>query len=378
MCLSKFSISVGSEGVAANYLYVIFPILFYWKLRTKIILSWEYKLLSIVIMIVFLFGILLDYLGEFKADRRLASFLIFTSIFTFIFVNINKTDVKLFKFSIVIASSLYSIITIYSWVKIGSSLDISSAKSFLGSQRYGFVLIFALWILIYSPKDISQSSIVRILLLLLVFLAIFLTFSRTTYFSLIGVSIFILIEHLISMRNSLLLSLKFYISLVVLSLILYFIYKIPIFNHFIYTRIIDEIFIANTLLSNVETTNDSAGHRLYVWKYTLSNLLQYPLIGSAFLGSWSIENLSFAGSFHSQYIDNLSRLGIIGFILFYILIFKLLFHLFYHHKSLFYGLLSCLFYGFFHETFKESHGAFILAFLIGMHTNLKHNKSFIV
>jgi hypothetical protein len=34
--------------------------------------------------------------------------------------------------------------------------------------------------------------------------------------------------------------------------------------------------------------------------------------------------------------------------------------------GLFWGYIGVIIYGFFHETFKESHGGFILAFLIGM------------
>lgn len=338
-------------------------------------LSLEYKLLFFVMILVFLFGIFSDFMGEFRSDRRIASFLIFTSIFTFIFANINQLDIKLFKISIVLASVFYAFLTLHSWVEIGSSMNISSGKSALGSQRYGFILIFAFWILIYSPNDISKYSLVRLFLLFLVVLSIFLTFSRTTYFSLIGTGIIALIEHLISKKNSLFYSLKFYSFILCLFLISFLIYKIPIINSFIHSRIFDEIFVYNTILSNIETTNDSAGHRLYVWKHTLINLSQHPLIGSSFLGCWSIENLSFAGSYHSQYVDNLSRLGIVGFLFFYLLIFKVMIHLFNHHKSLFYGALSCLGYGLFHETFKLSHGSFCFAFLIGIHISSFNKRS---
>jgi O-antigen ligase len=94
-------------------------------------------------------------------------------------------------------------------------------------------------------------------------------------------------------------------------------------------------------------------------------VLQNPLTGSGYLGSWiMIDSLS--GSAHNQYLDVFFRTGIIGFCCYLWLLYRLLRFLKFNEPSLFWGFVGVLIYGLFHETFKLSQGAFILSFLLGM------------
>ena len=71
-------------------------------------------------------------------------------------------------------------------------------------------------------------------------------------------------------------------------------------------------------------------------------------------------------SAHSQYSDVLFRTGLFGFTIYLYLLFRIFKYLSFSNRDLFFGYLSILIYGVFHETFKLSHGAFVLSFLLAM------------
>ena len=81
------------------------------------------------------------------------------------------------------------------------------------------------------------------------------------------------------------------------------------------------------------------------------------------------------GSAHGQYNDVLFRTGFIGLGIYLYVLQKLGSYLYKIDLGLFLGFIGVLVFGLFHETFKVSHGAFVLAFLIGMWaTELRKKK----
>jgi O-antigen ligase len=112
-------------------------------------------------------------------------------------------------------------------------------------------------------------------------------------------------------------------------------------------------------------SSSSEGARILIATRALDFVVRNPFTGSGFLGVWVLRDLP-AGSAHSQYVDVLFRTGFIGFAVYLWIIVRLLRFLWRQHEPLFWGLLAVIFYGLFHETFKESQGAFVLAFLVGM------------
>ena len=80
-------------------------------------------------------------------------------------------------------------------------------------------------------------------------------------------------------------------------------------------------------------------------------------------------------SAHNQYGDVLFRTGFFGFIVYIYFLFSILNHLRKKNRDLFFGFLAILIYGFVHETFKLSQGAFILAFLSAMTYNKRFKSS---
>jgi hypothetical protein len=115
-------------------------------------------------------------------------------------------------------------------------------------------------------------------------------------------------------------------------------------------------------LSNKGT---SIGYRAFMHKKVYEEILKKPLTGSAFLGVWSMFE-SKKGSAHSQYLDVLFRVGILGFIIYMIFLFKVTLALLKIDIGLFLGLIAIIFVGLVHETFKLSQGGFMYSFLFGI------------
>ena len=105
-----------------------------------------------------------------------------------------------------------------------------------------------------------------------------------------------------------------------------------------------------------------------------------PFTGSGFLGCWvlniSLNPLIYTSncSAHSQYADVFFRTGFLGFCVYIYILYRVLKYLKNSNRDLFFGFIAILIYSFVHETFKLSHGAFILTFFIGMTFNKNFNN----
>ena len=128
--------------------------------------------------------------------------------------------------------------------------------------------------------------------------------------------------------------------------------------------------------SNFDLSNpvSSEGYRIFLIKSILEYVAASPLFGSGYLGIWVILDDGI-GSAHGQYNDVLFRTGFIGLGIYLYVLQKLGSYLYKIDLGLFLGFIGVLVFGLFHETFKVSHGAFVLAFLIGMWaTELRKKK----
>ena len=131
--------------------------------------------------------------------------------------------------------------------------------------------------------------------------------------------------------------------------------------------------VSGDILSNISNLNSSEGQRIVIWKHIILNTISNPIFGNNFLGYWTIPD-SITGSSHNQLFDVMLRTGIVGFSFYLILLFKLSKFLYQKHFDLFIGFIGVLTYGMFHETFKESNGAFLFAFIIGIFANRLHKN----
>jgi O-antigen ligase len=135
------------------------------------------------------------------------------------------------------------------------------------------------------------------------------------------------------------------------------------FGERLFTRYL-ETGAAAEAASDAET---SEGTRIFIWQSILKFVAANPFTGAGYLGVWTLQLFGDpSGSAHNQYFDVLFRTGLIGFLIYIYFLYRVGNYLLRKDQGLFWGFVSILIYGMFHETFKESHGGFILAFLIGM------------
>lgn len=377
--LYPFSISLSNEdGASANYSYVLFPVL-YFLYNYKITKPSNFWLNVIFFYtLIFLISSIYQYNYYIFFNRRLVSFLIFLFIFSFLFVRYNIILINSFKISLVVVSLFFSISTLYKYANLGGADIGAAAKGLVGSQRFGFVYVMAIWILILNTYKSILKNIIKYSLLFLITVGLFLTFSRS------GIIAMIISYFLFSLYNflkwlkrpnfrSLIYSLLAIIS--IFSIIFYINIYFPEFLDFFNSKLFS--YFESKGSENIDLDIDSSeGYRVYMLGKVLNFVLFNPITGSGFLGVWILfQDLS--GSAHGQFVDVVFRTGILGFILYLYLIFLVLTKLFKHNKDLFWGTIGVLFYGFFHETFKTSHGSFIFAFLIGYTANYKseHNPN---
>ena len=442
-CVYPFSFNVGGQGVSGNYLFVFFPLLYYLYSRQ---LNWP-KLSTVFFLLlltcIFLVAFLLQSEYMEYSIRRIASFIIFMSIFAFMFVKIDFHMISSIKYAIVIFSLYSSIFVLNRYIDLGGEELASHAKGQIGSTRIGFIYIMALWIVFFLNPKSFFFFVLKHSAAIVIIIGLLLTYNRSSMFSLFFSTLVYLItitfgcikdgQTITMLLKKIFISVAYIITIVVLIGSLfpgtisdykrYYSYIIP----FEYTemstqsdqtlttqsdqtlttqtgadlktqfdnvmnnsesriqKIIGAIKIANINSKNTATfqgmndclvacsvyerivnRNTSEGYRIYMVSKIKDFVFENPLTGSGFLGVWIMFD-EIKGSAHSQYLDVLFRLGIVGFFFYLYIIFKILKFLYTKDKGLFLGFFGMLFYGFLHETFKLSQGAFIFAFLYAMY-----------
>ena len=85
--------------------------------------------------------------------------------------------IRAFKLSIVLISIYFTISNIIQYYNYGGIELRFEAKALLGSQRYGFVYILALWIIFFYNSQDRLLNFLKPFAFFLVTIGIFLTFS---------------------------------------------------------------------------------------------------------------------------------------------------------------------------------------------------------
>lgn len=362
--------------VSANYAFVFLPILII-LFTGKIKVPNNNIILIILFFCITLICSLLYQIDFYKyTERRFISFMLFMTLFTYLFINITDDMVIAFKIAMIVFSVGYSLLKITDYFLLGG-LDLGfNAKDAIGSQRFGFIFVLAFWILALYQSKIWYVKILKLVCILIIFFGLMNTFSRTPILALIGsLIIYYFVRFNWKLKLPSLKSLSKYIFLflfiifITLNLfsIQYEFYVERVFNFFLDGSFIKEI-------TKVDA-KDSLGYRIIIFLDIFNYVAHNPFTGSGFLGCWVIyENLNCSA--HSQYSDIFFRTGIFGFFIYLYLLFRIAKYLKSTHTDLFYGFIAILIYGLVHETFKLSHGAFILSFLLGMTYNKKYNICF--
>lgn len=370
--LYPFSINIGEDGVSANYIYILFPLLFLIRNRGKIYLP-NYILVGYILIFSSIFFIALIYQLSYiqYLERRIISFLIFMSIFSLIFIKIDDRMIESFKIALILISLILSFKSIFLYLTLGGYELGFSAKNLVGSQRFGFIYIVAVWLLYFYKSLGWKSNSIKYFFLVILVMGILLTFSRSSIIALIGsFSLYLIYKLKNQTKQSYKLTLRILINMFFL---LFVILGVGLFLMYHFTEIIKFYLSTLFVLKTPDDENfwqlgdpeSSEGYRIFMLGKILEFVANNPFTGSGFLGVWIMFDDG-SGSSHSQYTDVLFRTGIFGFIAYCALLYQLLAFLMRKAPEFFWGMLGVVIYGFIHETFKESQGGFLMTFLIGM------------
>jgi hypothetical protein len=362
------------NGISLNYFFVVFPV-FIILSKGRIIKPTISIILGLIIFsLIFVLATLYQINQVDLFIRRLSSFLIFMSLFSYSIININNRTMLAFKMAIVIVSAVFSLESIVSFFDVQMS---SNIKEGVGSTRFGFIYLMAFWILLFDLKEkkITTKKIFTTICLIIVTIGIFLTFSRSSIVAfLASLFLFSLIHFFNSIRK---LNIKAFMKIIFgilamfITLMLIQEYMPFVFEY--YMRSLINPLLDSNLYQSIFIPNSSEGIRLIRLLEVIDFVSLNPFTGSGYLGVWTVS-VTGSGSTHGQLSDVLLRVGFFGFALYLYFGICLLWFLWRYYKSFFWGLLSVLIYGFFHETFKEPHGAFILAFLFGVYSQHLRKK----
>ncbi len=361
-------ITVGSADVytvSINYSFVLCPLA---------ILACTGKLqrppdiyLQFMSFYILIFAVATLYQFELTSalDRRATSFILFMSMFSFMFIKIDEGMFDAFKASVVVAASVFSLVSVYIFFANGGAALGYNAKEIVGSQRYGFIYVMAFWLLYLSAPKAMAAKITKGLLILIVITGLMLTFSRASIVALlVSVAIF-LVRSLRGITVGRLMKATV-IAFVGGAVTLYVLYSFfPIIFVFFNDRLFEFLLNQNKITSHLANSETSEGARLLVWGGIANYILTNPFTGAGYLGVWIIKDVTVLASAHNQYLDVLFRTGVGGFFIHLVLLYWTANFLWHRDKGLFWGFVGVLVYGLFHETFKESQGGFLLAFLLG-------------
>jgi hypothetical protein len=368
--------SIGT-GLSANYLYVFYPVV-YMVINKKIYTPDSFSFIMFLYISFYFVGVL-NQNNTFEFVRAMISCILFLAMFSFVFMRFDLKIINSFKIAIIVMSLYYSIFHIILFYEGGGSTAGFAQKSITGGSRYGFVYIMAFWLLcLWDTKYIF--SIFKYLCIILCVTGILLTFSRSSIISFVfSILIYLLfnIPNIKINKYKNLVRLLFISTTITIGILIinkYFNVTLVFFE----TRILNDL-LDGSLMSRITNPVSSVGTRVFVLGSIINNLLESnPITGSGYIGVWSLKILEgIAGSAHSQYADVLFRTGFLGLFIYFYLLLRLYKFLKNSHPDLFFGFIGILIYGIFHETFKESQGGFILAFLLGMYqTHMREIKNY--
>jgi O-antigen ligase len=241
------------------------------------------------------------------------------------------------------------------------------AKDLIGTQRLGFIYVIAFWLVYLDRQQKEFWGVARYPILFVLAVGLCLTFSRASIVAtLVTFILFAVVQHggwlktfnMKSVGNAIL-------TVIGAILIATAIFRVfPLVFQFFGARLFGFFVDSDALFNTFADSTTSEGTRLYIASRLLDFVVRNPLTGSGYLGAWVLRDTF--GSAHGQYMDVLFRTGPIGFFIYLCMLVALMRFLWRSEEALFWGVAAVLVYGLFHETFKESQGAFVFAFLLGL------------
>lgn len=369
--LLPYSFDIDGNGVSGNYLFFLFPGLIICFSKRIYLPSKNIRIIAILYVLIFAVACIYQHSYLDFLDRRAVSFALFMSMFLFMGINIDSDMVHCFKSAIFLVAILFAISTISRYFSLGGADIGFAAKGAVGSQRYGFVYVMAIWIALYYVPASRLCYLVKFFAILTLLAGLLLTFSRSAVIAITGSAIIFLVARARSGMSYANLSSRKRLAASIFSVSAFFVIFLaasglfPVVIDFYLERLFSLETPSGDAVYDFANSEASEGFRVFMAKTIAEFVFHNPLTGSGYLGSWILfEDLS--GSAHNQYLDVFFRTGLPGFCAYLWLLYRLLRFLKFNEPSLFWGVIGVLIYGLFHETFKLSQGAFILSFMLGM------------
>lgn len=362
---------------SGNYFFLIFPLVYLLKDQSIKLLSGDLKIAFYIFSLIFFVAWLFQYSYWHLSLRKLVSFILFMSMFSYALININERMVTAFKIAIVVYTFYLSLSNLNELRSYDLATLGYAAKNQVGNQRYGFLYIIGFWLVFFFQSQSFLLRLSKIPLLIIIFLGILLTFSRASIVGLIGsglVFFTIIFGSKIKLTAKNLGVFSLYgvgVAIVVAFSGIYEYIALP-FEYFA-DRLFAFRFSDGSSNFDISNPASSEGYRIFLIKSILEYVASSPLFGSGYLGIWIILDDGI-GSAHGQFNDVLFRTGVVGLGIYLYLLQRLGSYLYKIDLGLFLGFIGVLVFGLFHETFKVSHGAFVLAFLIGMWATHLRNR----
>lgn len=370
VCFVFFLYPISIDGNSANYSFVLFPLVLVaggGKLRRP---PEVFLLFMVFYVMIFVIAALYQYQFLTEFSRRFSSFLLFMSMFVFMFVRIDDAMIWAFKVAMVVGALFFSLLSVVIFFLAGGAALGFEAKDIVGGQRYGFIYLFGLWLLLLNRSEAFFTRLAKYAAILLILIGLVLTFSRASVFALMGGLIAFFVWSLRSSSGfsfarliKRVVGIAIGVSTVGILLVTFF----PLIFEFFEVRLFEFLLNKEALEDNLADSDTSEGTRLFIWWKIFEYVIYNPLTGSGYLGVWILRLFGeMSGSAHNQYMDVLFRVGVLGFLIHIFLLYRTARFLNRRHPDLFWGFAAAMIYGVFHETFKESQGGFVLAFLFGM------------
>lgn len=361
-----FLLPISVLGLSANYLFAVL------YLRATFI-----KPKDGIILLFLIFFILSYFVGAIiysKGDsffllRQFISFSLFLSLYLLLFIKI-KISLEDLLNVVVFISTLYSLHVIYV-IYTNSAFSLSDIYFIKGGlreyvsdwpQRYVVLLVFSF---IVSFSQVKQKAI-YLLTTFVIGAAIMLTFTRSAYLS---VTIGMFSYFLLSVKNKPKLTYRsvIYFLIFITTVIYVFTLNKQMLSGIenIYTRTFDAV---ELFFSSGGGHVGSDSDRLRYWASGFEVLEKNIISGTGFAGIYLFHPI---GSIHSQYMDILLRLGVVG-LSFYLYLWIKMFRYYYHYSiPVFSGLVAIFVFGFTHETTKLTYVGLLFFVLLNFSIHKK-------
>ena len=323
---------------------------------------------AILFSLIFLASILYYIQLYDLAIRRIASCLVFMSLFSYSIIRVQSHMVIAFKRAVILVSVYFSLIAIIGLLEITAAEPVHfEAKNLVGSQRYAFIYIIGFWLLLLNSAASARHRTLNYSFLAIITCGLFLSVSRSPIVALVGsLSIFAIVRSCLGLwRPTFGKWFRLATSCAVIACLTTLIYyHFPVTIEY-YGQTLFGPLLDGRVVGAVNDPGSSEGIRVVRMNEGMEYVLHNPLTGTGYLGIWSISE-SGGGSAYNQLLDTFIRVGILGFLFYIYLILRLVKFLARDDSPLLWGMIGVLIYGLFNETFKESQGAFVLACLFGM------------